>query len=182
MVELLIGRHGYSEPPHTVLRDEDRVLTYAGREQVRAVARGIQGAGLAPNIIISSPLVRAVQTAEIMSSVWTNGEVRIFVCLEHALAPGGDHAALIATLLRINQPRMALIGHEPDTLVRAERFVGKEAERMCARARGNGFLPGMIVGMTVDLARAATDFRGPVGTANFVVNPLGGHVTHSTDP
>ena len=37
-------------------------------------------------------------------------------------------------------------------------------------------MPGMLVGMTLDVDRTLDDPRSPAGVANFVVNPLGGHV------
>ena len=71
--------------------DEHRSLTPRGRESFRLTARKMAKKGTMPDAIITSPLVRAVQTAEILSEALAF-EGRLVVSTE--LAPGFDVAKL----------------------------------------------------------------------------------------
>lgn len=62
-------RHGPAEDHAASGRDFDRALTASGRERVRDVARALVEGGEAPLVILTSPLVRALQTAEIVAGV-----------------------------------------------------------------------------------------------------------------
>lgn len=64
-MELYILRHGIAEDRSRSGRDEDRELTGEGRRKLREVLRVAASAGVKPSLVLSSPLVRAVQTAEI---------------------------------------------------------------------------------------------------------------------
>ncbi|MBN9165380.1 MAG: histidine phosphatase family protein, partial [Myxococcales bacterium] len=75
-MKLYVMRHGPAEDNAPTGRDEDRALTPAGRERTRAVARALLAADEAPLTIIASPLVRALQTAEIVAAV-TDLEKRV---------------------------------------------------------------------------------------------------------
>ena len=63
-MELYILRHGIAEDG-AGKPDEARELTGEGRDRLRATMRTAHRAGIQPALIITSPLVRAVQTAEI---------------------------------------------------------------------------------------------------------------------
>jgi phosphohistidine phosphatase len=64
-MELYLLRHGIAEDGHAGLRDDHRKLTNGGRRKLREVLRVALRAGVAPTAILTSPLVRAVETAEI---------------------------------------------------------------------------------------------------------------------
>jgi phosphohistidine phosphatase len=66
-MELYILRHGIAEDGHVGLPDEQRQLTTEGRSKLREVLKVARRAGVSPSLILTSPLVRAVQTAEIAS-------------------------------------------------------------------------------------------------------------------
>ena len=63
---LYFFRHGIAEDQSKSGRDEDRVLTEEGREKVGKAARGLKGLGVEIDHIFSSPLPRALETAEIV--------------------------------------------------------------------------------------------------------------------
>lgn len=63
-MELYILRHGIAEEG-AGKRDEDRELTDKGRDRLHSMLRLAADAGVRPALIVTSPLVRAVQTAEI---------------------------------------------------------------------------------------------------------------------
>jgi len=64
-MQIYILRHGEAEPREEPRADAGRALTRKGKSDVRRVLNVAQGAGLAPDCILSSPLVRARQTAAI---------------------------------------------------------------------------------------------------------------------
>ena len=94
-MKLYVMRHGPAEDFAPSGRDGDRALTTSGRERVRAVAKLLATEGEAPRMIVSSPLVRAMQTAEIVAAELGIDNVET----GHELAPGGD-AAVLARALR----------------------------------------------------------------------------------
>jgi len=113
-MKLLLLRHGIAVDHFTPgYRDSERPLTPEGRRKTRAIARALAKLEASPDIILTSPLVRAHQTAEIVAT-GLKLKKRMEVC-EH-LAPGGSAKRLIAG---INQRHAAadcvmLVGHEPD--------------------------------------------------------------------
>ena len=69
MQELYILRHGIAEPPKKGLADPDRQLTDEGRQKLELVLTRARAAKVAPTLIVTSPFVRAVQTAEAAAKV-----------------------------------------------------------------------------------------------------------------
>src|SRR5271155_3406021 len=94
IVRLYIMRHGPAEDHAASGRDFDRALTASGRERVRDVARALVEGGEAPLVILTSPLVRALQTAEIVAGVVQLAEEKggeaASVEIRRDLSPDGD--------------------------------------------------------------------------------------------
>ncbi|HEY4116946.1 MAG TPA: phosphohistidine phosphatase SixA [Byssovorax sp.] len=123
-MELFIVRHGEAVGEAPGLGDEGRFLTEKGRRVTRRVARFLaKKPGRRPAEIWTSPLVRAVQTAEILAEV---SGVRAGVVAKAELAPGRDPGDLLA-LLAAHAPSgpIALVGHEPSLSVLASSLLGK---------------------------------------------------------
>ena len=92
--------------------EEYRYLTLRGRESFRLTAKKMAKRGITSDAIITSPLVRAVQTAEILSEALAF-QGKLVVSLE--LAPGFDPARLQRILASFKGTReLVLVGHEPD--------------------------------------------------------------------
>jgi phosphohistidine phosphatase len=107
-------RHGPAEDNAASGVDADRALTAAGRDRVRGVAKALVAAGEEPLGIVTSPLVRAVQTAEIVAVVTKLGERGGNVEVHREMAPGGDALKLAYRLAADGAKRVMLVGHEPD--------------------------------------------------------------------
>jgi len=106
----------------TLSDDAKRALTPEGKEKMREIAAGLVRAGMEPDWIVSSPLVRAVETAEIVGEALSS-KPPLDTC--DALGPGGEPEALIAYLAkRSNRRRVLLVGHEPDLGELAARLIG----------------------------------------------------------
>jgi phosphohistidine phosphatase len=90
--------------------DFDRPLTAEGRDEMRAVARGLRALDVRPEVVLSSPLVRAWQTAELAAEA-----LDVSVTDAPTLAPGCDLDLLAAALLRVRSAgSVMVVGHEPD--------------------------------------------------------------------
>jgi phosphohistidine phosphatase len=107
--------------------DEDRPLTDDGRTQAQALAKSLVARGVQFNAVISSPLVRARQTAEEMLQNMTGPLAELEFCRH--LAPGGKARKLLRFLIGTSSESVALIGHEPDLSSFAGRMIG------CRRAQ-----------------------------------------------
>jgi phosphohistidine phosphatase len=66
-VKIFLIRHGHAVDAAEQLSDGERYLTKKGRRAVREVGRALRKAGVAFEAIVTSPLVRAVQTAELIA-------------------------------------------------------------------------------------------------------------------
>jgi len=122
--ELCIMRHGIAAERSStaILDDSKRPLTSEGKEKMREIACGLASIGLKPDWIVSSPLVRAVETAEVVAEAFDPNPP-----LERcdALRPGGEPEALLTFLAkRPTRRRAIVVGHEPDLGELAARLIG----------------------------------------------------------
>jgi phosphohistidine phosphatase len=123
--ELLLLRHGIAEERGDGLDDAQRSLTPEGRDRTRAQLRHLEQLGLCCDLVLSSPLVRARQTAELAVAEGLAPELE----LAAALAPLADPLPLLERWLGPVSPRpgwrrLALVGHEPDLSTLAALLIG----------------------------------------------------------
>jgi len=87
------------------------LVTASGRADVRATGKALKREGVRPDAVWCSPLVRAVQTAELLASeLGFGGEVEAFACLE----PHGSLGSLLEILgERPELDVVVIAGHEP---------------------------------------------------------------------
>jgi phosphohistidine phosphatase len=91
--------------------DESRALTVRGRTDARRVGRALARRGVRFSLIVTSPLVRAVQTAEIVAAALDYRGRIVSSDLILPEAPAGKAAAFLAGLR--DQRSVALVAHEP---------------------------------------------------------------------
>jgi phosphohistidine phosphatase len=110
-MELYFLRHGIAaDVGPEGAGDAERPLTPAGIEKIKEEARGLRRLGVRPDILLSSPLVRARQTAELVGHA-----LGLESRLVDALAPGCDIARLRELLGEYRSAeRVMVVGHEPD--------------------------------------------------------------------
>jgi phosphohistidine phosphatase len=110
-MELLIVRHAiaFEVDARRWPDDAERPLSPKGVARARKAAAGMKQLVRPPARVLASPLVRARQTAAILTEVAMWPPAR--ACAE--LAPGGSPEALLAALKRMPETRIALVGHEP---------------------------------------------------------------------
>ncbi len=125
-MKLFLVRHGIAVDglSQEIKTDAQRPLTHEGIEESELVARGIKRAGSKIEHLISSPLVRARQTAEIFADTFKIERSQIEI--SQTLAPGGDHTELYKLLKGKKADSLALFGHEPDMSELAQNLLGAE--------------------------------------------------------
>lgn len=109
MTTLYLLRHGEADWPDWDQPDDERPLTRKGKKEMRRVAKLLCQLKVAPSLILSSPLPRALQTAKIAAK-HLDAEVKE----ETALRPGFNASKLRALLKRNPDAELILVGHEPD--------------------------------------------------------------------
>ncbi len=118
-------RHGPAEDDAPSGRDADRALTRSGRERVRDVAKLLVREGESPRLVVSSPLVRARETAEIVHEVCG---VEAGIVFRDELASSGRGVPLVQELLAAGKKRVMLVGHQPDLSILVADLVGLTLE------------------------------------------------------
>ena len=123
--ELLLLRHGIAEERSDARDDAQRSLTPEGRERCLRQIKRLVELDLGCDLVISSPLVRARQTAELAVAAGLAPELE----LAAGLAPEADPLPLLERWLGPLSPRsgwrrLALVGHEPDLSTLAALLIG----------------------------------------------------------
>lgn len=113
-MNLYILRHGIAVERGTpgCKTDAGRPLTPKGTRQLRQIAGAMQNLDLSFNLILSSPFLRARQTAEIVAQSLRRKKRPAF---SDELTPGGNPKALIQQLIELKPApeNVLLVGHEP---------------------------------------------------------------------
>jgi phosphohistidine phosphatase len=149
-VKLYVMRHGPAEDHSASGTDEDRALTPAGRDRVRSVAKTLNQLDEAPLGVVSSPLVRALQTAEIVAAATKLAERAGRVEVRRELAPGNDTLELVKSLVGDERRRCLVVGHEPDLSSLVAALVGEPLLVAMDKA--------MVVGLSVKPNSASLRF------------------------
>jgi phosphohistidine phosphatase len=120
-MKLLIVRHAIAYPHGTPDYEEDeRPLTPEGRRKFERAARGLVKIIGPPDVLLTSPLPRARQTAEIAAEAWGG----VSPTEEPALADGDIDAVLRAIDRLPRDARIAVVGHEPHVSALLGRLLG----------------------------------------------------------
>jgi phosphohistidine phosphatase len=143
MSQLYFIRHGIAADREGFEHDFDRPLIDRGIEKTSQIAQRLAALGLCFDRILTSPLVRAQQTAELLRVAGLCGIIEEF----GALAPGGDVEALVAWWAGSNaletSQTIAIVGHQPDLGQWAEWLLwGQATEKLIVKKAG-------VIGMEV---------------------------------
>ena len=121
--ELYIIRHGVAEERGDAWPDDTkRPLTEDGTTKWRKASRALARTGLLVDVVLTSPLIHARQTAEIFAAELSPHPALVTV---DALAPGGSLANVLAEIEKhARRKRIAIVGHEPGLGELAGRLAG----------------------------------------------------------
>ena len=112
-MDIYIIRHAIAVDEGTAGYEDDsqRPLTDKGRKKMRQIAKGLRSLGVEFDLILSSPYVRARETAEIVADIF---KIKKKVAFTENLIPMGEPDLLIAELNEKDSVQsIALVGHEP---------------------------------------------------------------------
>lgn len=142
-MEVYLIRHGIAAERGTYTNDEQRPLVEKGRIKTKQVAEKLLTINLKFDRILTSPLTRAHQTAEIFQKVGLTNQIEIF----EPLAPDGDIERWLEWYSQFSESnsdcKLALVGHQPDLGNWAEMLVwGSIKEQIIVKKAG-------IVGLNV---------------------------------
>jgi phosphohistidine phosphatase len=121
--QLFLIRHGIAEERGDAWPDDaKRPLSEDGIERFQRSARGLARLDVWIDVVLTSPLVRARQTADIVASAF---DPRPSIITIESLAPGGSYASLLTDLEKHGRKtRIALVGHEPGIGELGARLIG----------------------------------------------------------
>ncbi|MBI3411028.1 MAG: phosphohistidine phosphatase SixA [Planctomycetes bacterium] len=123
---LALGERGITE-------DDDRPLSEAGEIQAQHVSKTLQKKGVSLDKLVTSPLLRARQTAEWIVKAWNGKAPETVICDE--LAPGGGARKLARFLRNQGGEHVGLLGHIPHLAEWAGWLIGsKKAQIDFAKA------------------------------------------------
>jgi phosphohistidine phosphatase len=141
MVELYLIRHAIAEERGDKWPDDTkRPLSDDGAARMKKAAKGLAQLGVRLDVIVSSPLVRTRQTADIVAAAL---DPRPSVALAESLAPEGEYGDVLEDLRKYSRKsRVALVGHEPN--------IGELAARLAGSRHPFEFKKGAVCRVDVD--------------------------------
>ena len=121
--QLFIIRHAVAEERGDAWPDDaKRPISEDGASRMRKAARGLDRLGVTLDVIVTSPLVRAKQTAEIVAAALNPRPPIVSI---ESLTPDGTFQDIIADLEKqAKRSRIAIVGHEPGIGEFAARLAG----------------------------------------------------------
>jgi phosphohistidine phosphatase SixA len=106
---VVLLRHGIAHPRGSK-PEEERDLTDVGHKRMKQNARGLANLFPKAGALLSSPLLRCVQTAEWVEKAYGG---KLHIELRDELRPEGDRGALRALIESTHRQRVIIVGHEP---------------------------------------------------------------------
>jgi phosphohistidine phosphatase len=139
--QLFIIRHAVAEERGDAWPDDaKRPLSEDGAARMRKAARGLDRLGVTLDVVVTSPLVRAKQTADIVAAAMNPRPPIVSI---EALSPDGTFQDIIADLEKQSKrSRIAIVGHEPG--------IGEFAARLIGSRHSIEFKKGAICRIDVD--------------------------------
>ncbi len=125
-MKVLIFRHGIAEDRGPDGTDASRPLSTVGIERTMLAAQGLARIASRPEVILTSPKVRAMQTAALLADVFDLTPQPIDVLARE------DAAAVVRHLRTRREDTVLIVGHEPT--------LSDVVERLLVRGRSGGFI------------------------------------------
>ncbi len=107
-MHLYFLRHGEADWPEWKKSDDERPLTKRGKKEMHDVAKFLARIKAKPSLIVSSPLPRASQTAEIAAE-----HLKLKCRTDKLLAPGFGLNHLKRLFEKYPEKSLMIVGHEP---------------------------------------------------------------------
>lgn len=135
-LKIMIFRHGEAEERRPGIPDEERRLTEKGRKDIEAVAKILPWK---PSRVYTSPLIRAIETAKIVSKIYN-----VEVVVTHILKPEITSIESIKSLNLVDG--VVLVGHSPSIEVLISSLIGGGSIKLKTGAVAGIELDGVCIG------------------------------------
>lgn len=136
-MNLIVLRHGEAGSRIAIPeKDNERVLTESGKNEIIDVAKGLKSMKLKLTLIATSPLMRALETAKIVAKEMDKNKI---LELWEELKPEGDHSILYGRLSKLKEDSTVLIvGHEPylSSMI-SEIVTGRKTSKIVLKKAGS---------------------------------------------
>ena len=125
-MQLYLIRHGdaVSLGERGIKEDAERPLTEFGQVQIGRLAHAFITKGHRVSRLLTSPLIRARETADLLAPVWTLPSEDVITT--EALAPGRSCRRLAKVIRKYRAESIGLVGHEPDLSVFTAWLIGSK--------------------------------------------------------
>jgi phosphohistidine phosphatase len=118
-MDIYFLRHGEADWPDWEKSDDERPLTKRGKKEMHEVAKFLKRMKADPELIVTSPLPRASQTADIAAE-----HLKVKSREDKLLAPGFGRDELERVLKKNPADSLMIVGHEPDFSHTIEQLTG----------------------------------------------------------
>jgi phosphohistidine phosphatase len=133
-MDLYILRHGKAGQSTGEPDDIMRALTPAGRKEIRNIARWLKNENIRFDLIASSSLIRASETASIVAKTL---DLKNRAVVWDDLAPGGDPDTVCYNVAQSgNDTSILIVGHEPDLSVLTGKIISQGGSASVIFAKG----------------------------------------------
>jgi phosphohistidine phosphatase len=141
-VQVFLVRHAEAIPETVTVRDPHRNLSVVGRTQARALGDRMRWHDCAPTHVWTSPLVRAVQTAELVAQ---GMHCELPIDSVPALAPDGAPRDVVVAIKALPEnASVVIVGHEPALSAIGALIVGDPAFASLAKAEAVRIYDGQV--------------------------------------
>jgi len=123
MMRLYFLRHGEADWPNWDRPDDERPLTERGKKEMRKVAKFLRELDISLDDILSSPLPRARQTADIVAD-----RFKLQVHEQKSLGNGFNTSALKDLIQKYRVDSLMLVGHDPSFTELVHELTGADCK------------------------------------------------------
>lgn len=125
-MQIYLIRHGeaVAQGEQGVTQDADRPLTEFGRVQIGRLAHSFITKGHRVGRLLTSPLVRAKETTDLLAPVWTLPPDDVIVT--EALSAGRPRGKMVKAIRKYRADTLGLVGHEPDLSALTAWLIGSK--------------------------------------------------------
>ncbi len=129
-MEIYFVRHGEAQDKVGGMKDEDRPLTSFGAATIAHLGRSLKGIIKRFDLILTSPFLRARQSADILGNIFGNkGEISV----SNSLIAGSPPNELLNEIKKSDASHILIIGHQPYLGSYINFFTGTKEDDMSIR-------------------------------------------------
>ena len=154
-MNIYLIRHGDAEKSAVDIKDVDRELTSSGKAKMKNAASSWKKIIEKFDCIYSSPLVRALQTAEIAATAYG---IKSEIIVDKKLSPGCKTESILEITNTAGKEDIAFVGHQPDFSEILSELISTKGAYIDFK---KGAIAKVVFGNKVSAARGTLEFLIP---------------------